>query len=286
LQEFDVRLHEPDVLQLAQLPRVPEPGGDVGFNFRLEFRVIEPVLQILPSLFTKRLQAVQLVQRGAVDLLAFGGFQLILGTDLRAIEKAGQRVERVLCAGQVGVAELLGLLFHLPGGFGIKCSQAGADEVVHQRLEQVQAFLLRLNFFLQRAGIDLTRFVGFHLFLFNALNDFRALFGDVRRHFLFDEFLALCIGVEQRERMFAGKLMTWARAAIDGFGAVGKIGGRPVIFGAATLAIAEEQGAIGRFEKTDELLFDDDHARVLDSCRVGRLRIHKCLVDLHRLRHQ
>src|SRR5262245_561273 len=81
--------------------------------------------------------------------------------------------------------------------------------------------------------------------------------------------------------MFAGKLPARARAAVDRFGRVRKIRGRPVILRAAPLALAEEEGVVGRLEQPDELFFQDNSARVLDGAGIGRLGIRESLIDLH-----
>ena len=78
-----------------------------------------------------------------------------------------------------------------------------------------------------------------------------------------------------------GRIATWNAGAerLNGYRADEIIGKHFSCF------YPEEERAIGRFEQADEFLFDDDQARVFDCGRVGRLRIHKCLVNLHRLLH-
>jgi hypothetical protein len=81
--------------------------------------------------------------------------------------------------------------------------------------------------------------------------------------------------------VFAWKLAAWARAAENGLGRVGKVRGRPIVFGSATLAIAEEQRPVGGAEKADELAFYDHAAGVFDGRSVGSQRIGIGFIYLH-----
>lgn len=67
LEQLDIGLHKPGVLEFAQLPGVPEPGGDVGFGLGFEFRIFEASAEILAALLAKRVQAVQLIECRAVN---------------------------------------------------------------------------------------------------------------------------------------------------------------------------------------------------------------------------
>ena len=75
LEQFDVVLDQAGVFEFAQLPGVSEPGGDVSLYFRFEFRIIQASLEVFATLFGQRMQPVQLIERGAVNTLAFSGFQ-------------------------------------------------------------------------------------------------------------------------------------------------------------------------------------------------------------------
>ena len=72
LQQLSVGLNQPGILEFAQLPGVAQPGRDVGFGLGLEFRIVEPGLQILAALFAERLQTVELIQRRAVNPFPLG----------------------------------------------------------------------------------------------------------------------------------------------------------------------------------------------------------------------
>ena len=104
--------------------------------------------------------------------LALRSFEFIFRTDLGAIEQAGQRVQRVLCSGQVCIAELLGLFIDLAGGFWVMVAGAGANQVKHERLQQIQSLQLGLNLLLERTGVDLVRLLRFDFFFSTSYSIF------------------------------------------------------------------------------------------------------------------
>ncbi len=199
LQQFGVGLYQAGVLEFAQLPGMAEPSPNIGLRLRLEFRGFQPVVQVLAALFAQRMQPVELVERRAVDPLPFGHLQFVLRVDLRAIEQTGQSVKRILCARQVGVAKLLGLLLDLPRRFGVERPQPGAHQVIHQGLQKIKAAQLRLDLFLERAGVDLVGLVRLLFFLLSTLLYLRALFGNICRHILLHKLRSLRVRVEQRK---------------------------------------------------------------------------------------
>ena len=108
---------------------MPQPGGDGGIGFGLELRIFQPALQIGPALLDQGVQAAELIEGLAVDAFALGGgllgeFAVVAG------EERGVVVQGGLGAGEVGVAELLGLLLHFVGQLGVHVADAEADEIV------------------------------------------------------------------------------------------------------------------------------------------------------------
>ena len=53
LHQLNLSLNEPRILQFAQLPGVTKPGGNVGFDLRLEFGIFQTALQIFAALFAQ-----------------------------------------------------------------------------------------------------------------------------------------------------------------------------------------------------------------------------------------
>jgi len=115
LDQFDIAVDQPGLLQLAQLPRVAQPGRHGGLGFGLQFRVFQPPAEIGPALFDQRVQPIELVERLAIDGFPPGRRHIVVEVALRAEKQLRVVVQGRLGAGQIGVAKLLRLVFDLAG---------------------------------------------------------------------------------------------------------------------------------------------------------------------------
>src|SRR5205814_1769334 len=70
LDEFGRGFNQARVLELAELPGVPEPGGNGGIGLGLELAIARAALQVGPALLDERVQPAELVEGLAVDVLA------------------------------------------------------------------------------------------------------------------------------------------------------------------------------------------------------------------------
>ena len=121
----------------AQLPGVAQPGGDAGFGLGLQLGVVQPSLQVGPALLDERVQPAELVEGLAVDRFAALAVALAIASPSSPLEQLRVVVQGRLRAGQIGVAELLGLLLDLAGRLGVHVADAEPHQVERQLLQQV-----------------------------------------------------------------------------------------------------------------------------------------------------
>ena len=99
--------------------------------------------KIGPALLDERVQPAELIEGLAVDRFALGArdrsLAVVVGKQLGVV------VQRGLGAGQIRVAELLGLLLDLVGRLGVHVADAEPHQVVRQLFQQVDAVELGLD---------------------------------------------------------------------------------------------------------------------------------------------
>ncbi len=184
-----------------------------------------------------------------------------------------------LCAGQIGVAELLGLLFQFLGRLGVHVADAQPDDVLRQLFQKIDPAQLGLDLLGERGDVDLRRLLGVDLFLFDARRRLLAFGRQFLRHVGARELLALRQREQEAQRMFAGELPAGTGAAVDGLLGHGEIGGAQIGRLAAPLALPEPKCLVRRMVQRDKLVFQQQPASILRRLGVRRGGGDEVLVD-------
>ena len=167
MHEFDVVFDKAGILEFAQLPGVPEPGGDARFGFGLEVGILAAAMQVRAALLHESVQTAQLIERLAVNAFTLGG-RLLGELAVVAGEELGVLMQGGLSARKIRVAELFRLLLHFAGELGVHVADAEADKVARQSFQDIDAVELGLDFLGEGGLVDLLRLGGVGLLLLDA----------------------------------------------------------------------------------------------------------------------
>ena len=124
LDQFHIGLNQSGVFQFPELPGVPQPGCDRTIGFRLQIGIFQPSLQVASALLDRGVQSSELIEALAEDELTLSGLTGIGEPAVVAREQFRVRMKRRLCAREIGVAQLLGLLFDLGRRLGVHVADA------------------------------------------------------------------------------------------------------------------------------------------------------------------